>query len=308
MRANTIIAGVNKSGTTSLFVSLSGHRDVAAASVKETRYFLPARWGHPLEPPTVYESYFSDAGDRKIRLEATPSYFYGGAAVADAVHAVCGDDVRILVVLREPVSRFWSFFNYQKARLRIPAGMTGEAYLEHADSLSDADFADPANEAWFAFGGGCYADWLPAWHERFGARLELVWFEQLMSDPARVLGEVAAFLGIDPSGYTSLDLASENRTTAYRRAGLQRIALRANDRFERFLRRHYALKERMRAIYYRVNGSRRRDRLPHALRATLEARYVEPNERLHRQLAATGRAGPVWLVDQEAGTQAAWKP
>jgi hypothetical protein len=206
------------------------------------------------------------------------------------------------------VSRFWSFFNYQKARLRIPDDMAGEAYLEHADRMTDADFADPANEAWFAFRGGCYADWLPAWHERFGARLQVVWFEELMSRPAEVLRDVAAFLGIDPDGYASLDLASENRTTAYRRAGLQRLALGANDRLERFLRRHYGLKERLRSLYYRVNGSQRRDRLPDALRAALAARYAEPNERLRRELLAEGRREPAWLVAQDAGTHAAWKP
>jgi len=308
VRANAIIAGVNKAGTTSLFVSLSGHRDVAPAAVKETRYFLPARWGHELEPVSVYEDYFSAARDAKIRLEATPSYFYGGGDVADAMLAVCGDDLRVICVHREPVSRFWSFFSYQKARLRVPEAMTGEEYLACADQLGEDDFRDPVNECWFGFRGGCYADWLPAWHERFGARLLVVWFEELMSEPARVLVDVARFLDIDPDGYDSLELASENRTTAYRRAGLQKLALAANDRMERFLRRHYALKERLRALYYRVNGSRRRDRMPDALRAILADRYTEPNDRLRAQLRAMQRPACAWLAPQEAGTQAAWKP
>ena len=304
MRANVIIAGVNKAGTTSLFVSLSGHREVAPAAVKETRYFLPARWGQPLEPASVYEEYFADAGDAKVRLEATPSYFYGGADVADAMLDVCGDELRIIVVLREPVSRFWSFFNYQKARLRIPEDMTGEEYLARADQLDDHDFREPENECWFAFRGGCYADWLPQWRERFGDRLEIVWFEELMLEPARVLTEVAEFLGIDPEGYASLDLASENRTTAYRRAGLQRLALQANDRVERFLRRHYGLKERLRGLYYRINGSQRRDQLPDMLRAVLGARYEEPNARLREQMAARHRSAPAWLAPREAAPHA----
>ena len=45
-RTDAIIAGVNKAGTTSLFVSLSTHPDVAPSSIKETRFFLPARYGH----------------------------------------------------------------------------------------------------------------------------------------------------------------------------------------------------------------------------------------------------------------------
>ena len=79
-RTDAIIAGVNKAGTTSLFVSLSTHPDVAPSSIKETGYFLPARYGRPLEPSSVWDGYFADAGDRPVHLEATPSYFYGGRA------------------------------------------------------------------------------------------------------------------------------------------------------------------------------------------------------------------------------------
>ena len=63
-RTDAIIAGVNKAGTTSLFVSLSTHPDVAPSSIKETRYFLPPRYGAPLAPASVWEGYFADAGER----------------------------------------------------------------------------------------------------------------------------------------------------------------------------------------------------------------------------------------------------
>ena len=76
-RTDAIIAGVNKAGTTSLFVSLSTHPDVAPSSIKETSYFLPPRYGEPLASASVWEGYFAHAGERAVRLEATPSYFYG---------------------------------------------------------------------------------------------------------------------------------------------------------------------------------------------------------------------------------------
>ena len=79
--SHAVIAGVNKAGTTSLFASLSTHPAVAPASIKETRYFLPARYGEPLEPLSVYDEYFAGAAPGAVRLEATPSYLYGGAAV-----------------------------------------------------------------------------------------------------------------------------------------------------------------------------------------------------------------------------------
>ena len=79
-RTDVSIAGVNKAGTTSLFVSLSTHPDVAPSSIKETRYFLPARYGEPLAPVSVWNDFFAGEADLPVRLEATPSYFYGGNA------------------------------------------------------------------------------------------------------------------------------------------------------------------------------------------------------------------------------------
>jgi hypothetical protein len=176
--------------------------------------------------------------------------------------------------------------------------MPVDRYLEHADALSDADFRDPDNERWFGFRGGCYADWLPDWTAGLGDRFEIVWFEQLMRDPGPVLHDVATFLGIDPDALPTTELASENRTTGYKRAGLQRVALVVNDRFERFLRRHYGLKERLRSVYYRFNGAKAKDRLPDDVKAELAARYAAPNERLRSLLTTSGVALPPWLEPQ----------
>jgi hypothetical protein len=296
--ANTIIAGVNKAGTTSLFVSLQAHPEVATSSVKETRYFLPARYGQALEPPSVYESYFAAAGDRPVRLEATPSYFYGGRTLVTRIVEVLGSDVRAIVVLREPVSRLVSFFTFQKTRLRIPEEMTLPEYLAVADRLTDVDFADPANERYFGFRGGCYADHLPAWLDAFGSRLRVLFFEDLVARPETVLQEVAAWLDIDPDAFPAPDLSSENRTTGFRFRGFQRAALFANDRLERLLRRHPALKQRLRAAYYRVNGRAAREAVPESVRAELEERYREPNERLAMQLQNAGITEvPGWVPE-----------
>jgi hypothetical protein len=298
VRANTIVAGVNKAGTTSLFVSLSSHPAVAPASVKETRYFLPARYGRPLEPVSVYEGYFAGAGDRPVRLEATPSYFYGGAALADAVLDVCGAP-KVVVVLREPVSRLLSFFSYQKARLRVPEEMTLEEYLAAADAIPPEAFReDPGVEHWFGFLGGCYADDLPAWHERLHDDLRVVFFDDLMREPRTVLGDLATWLGIDPAAFPDGDLSSENRTTGFKSRGFQRVALGVNDRFEKFLRRHYKLKQALRSAYYRVNGRKASGDASAAVRAELDARYREPNARLAAQLTAMGVTQlPGWLRD-----------
>ncbi len=292
---HTIIAGVNKAGTTSLFVTLSAHPGIAPSAVKETRYFLPARYGQPLAPVEAYEQQFP-ARDGRVRLEASPSYFYGGAAVADAI-AERVESPRIVVVMREPVARALSFFSYQKARLRIPVDLSIEEYLATEARMTAADFLDPANEPYFAVGGSRYADFLPAWVDRFGAdSLHVAHFEDLIGDPATALKRLASWLDIDPEAFPSATLSSENRTTGFRRSGLQRAALAANDRLERVLRRAPQVKRALRAAYYRVNGAPMREEVPDAVRAELASRFSEPNARLRAQLQAMGAALPPWLA------------
>ncbi len=296
MRANTVIAGVNKAGTTSLFVSLSSHPQVAPAAVKETRYFLPARYGQPLEPVSVYESYFEAAGERPVRLEATPSYFYGGRALVDRMIEVCGAP-KAIVVLREPVDRLMSFFSFQKARLRVPEEMTLEEYVATGDTISDEAFGtDPEAERWFGFRGGSYADYLPAWRDALGDDLRIVFFDALMAEPADVLYDLSSWLHIDPDAFPAESLSSENRTTGFRNRGFQRVALAFNHRFEKFLRRHYGLKQRLRAVYYRLNGRKADESVPDTVRAALRERYREPNARLAEQLRNMGITElPGWL-------------
>ena len=300
--ANTVIAGVNKAGTTGLYVALASHPQVAPSAVKETKFFLPLRYGEPLPPIAEYASNFAAAGDEPVRLEATPAYFYGGEALARGMRAALGDP-RIIVVLREPVSRFLSFFEYQKVRLRIPQEMAIEEYLAIVDRLDRADFSDPANERYFAFFGGCYADYLPAWVQTYGERLRVMFLDDLVADPQAALRELAVWLGIDPDGYKAARTDDENRTVAFKNRRLQQFALFVNDRSERFLRRHHGVKQRLRALYYRFNGQAGRSVVGDDVRTLLTARYREPNERLTGQLVAAGIALPPWL--EPAGSAAA---
>jgi hypothetical protein len=304
-RTDAVIAGVNKAGTTSLFVTLSTHPDVAPSAIKETRYFLPARYARPLEPFAKYQDYFRGAGDRPVRLEATPSYVYGGRAVAEKMRALLTNP-RVIVVLREPVSRAISFFTYQKIRLRFPADKSFAEYLAEADRLTDADFLDPDNEKYMAFRGGCYADYLPDWFDVLGRdRVQVLWFEQLVRDPATVVDPLARWLGLDPARFPDDAFSSENRTTGFKNKAFQNFALKANDRLERLLRRHPDTKRKLRAFYYRLNGRSTDEVIPDTLRLELAARYREPNTRLAALLSTTGAALPSWLSDQERSREPA---
>ncbi len=292
---DAIIAGVNKAGTTSLYVSLAEHPDVVPSAIKETCYFLPARYGEALRPVAVWDDYFA-LGDRPVRLEATPSYFYGGAAVAHAMRSTLANP-RVVLVLREPVSRALSFFEYQKVRLRLPQELGLEEYLRQADALTEREFDDPHNERFMAVRGGRYADWLQDWLDVLGPEaVKVVYFEDLVADGAATLAEVVTWLGLDPAPLEETGLRSENRTTSFKNARMQRVALRVNDGAERLLRRMPGMKRAIRSAYFALNG-RAVDNVAVAesVLADLRERFVEPNERLGSMLDAAGIARPEWL-------------
>jgi hypothetical protein len=292
-RTDLVIAGVNKAGTTSLFVSLAEHPDVAPSAIKETRYFLPARYGEPLPPREQWEGYFSSSAP--VRLEATPSYFYGGAAVATAMRSVLVRP-RVVLVLREPVARAISFFEYQKVRLRFPEEMTWTEYLAEADALGDTVGTTPETERYMAVRGGEYARWLPEWWDVLGPdSVRIEWFEDLVADGTTVVRDVADWVGLDPAGVPER-LRSENRTTAFRHARLQRAALWFNDSSERVLRRVPGVKRRLRSLYYRVNG-RGAPSAPVSddVRADLAARFSDANARFATLLDDAAIARPAWL-------------
>jgi hypothetical protein len=230
-----------------------------------------------------------------VHLEATPSYFYGGAAVAEAMRTRLVDP-RALIVLREPVSRAISFFTYQKIRLRFPADYPVTDYLATADRLTDADFEDPDNEKFMAFRGGCYADFLPGWFDVLGVdHVRVIDFSQLVGDEVTTLHETATWLGLDPGRFPADALSSENRTTGYKSEGFQRLALAGNDRLERVLRRNPGLKRSLRSLYYRLNGRPTEEAIPDSVLTELASRYEEPNTRLAQQLDAAGITLPRWL-------------
>ena len=199
-RLDAVIAGVNKAGTTSLFVSLSAHPDVAPSAIKETGYFLPPRWGEPLAPVLGLRGVLQRRrSSARSTWRPRPNYVYGGRAVADAIDARLVDP-HVILVLREPVARAISFFKYQKVRLRFPEDLPIEDYLAAADRLGPDDFHNPENEKYMAFQGGCYADYLPDWLDVFGTeRLRVVWFEDLVDEPARTLARSRRSSGLDPA-------------------------------------------------------------------------------------------------------------
>ena len=289
---NLVVVGVSKAGTTSLFDYLGRHPDVGQSDVKELRYFTPLRYGEPLAPVSSYAEHFRHCPDQQYAVEATPGYFYGGRPVARALHETCGS-VRVVLSLREPGDRCWSWFRFVKSRLRIPRELGFDDYLDRCRELHDAGVdGEVEHQPYWGLGGGCYAAWLDDWVEEFGPDLRVVLFDDLAQRPDVVMDGLFDWLELDGGQAATAALDASNRTEQYRNRAVQRVAVSVNRRGERFFRRHPRLKHGLRSGYYALNRAEPSETMSPAARERLDAFYRPRNARLSEQLAPLGLALP----------------
>jgi hypothetical protein len=294
---NLIVAGVGKAGTTSLFSYLGQHPDICASRIKEANYFTPLRHGEELADRETYAAHFSHCGGERYVVESTPGYFYGGRRLVTSMKEVL-PDARVVVILRDPSPRLWSYFRFMKTRLKLERDLSLEQYLETALELREQG-RDRLREysAYWALSSGFYSDYISDWFDVFGSAFRVVFFEDVVENPRSAVERLCGWLGIDSKPAGSFDYSAENRTVLYRNRMLQRIALAMNDRGESFLRRHPAVKDRLRGLYYNLNrDDEDGSGLDPDARHQLDAIYAASKKTLAAQLAEQGYVElPAWL-------------
>ncbi len=293
---NFVIAGVNKAGTTSLFMYLKAHPDVRASIVKETCYFLPARYGQPVPPLKEYEKFFEPAETRYL-MEGTPGYFYGGRRLAQHIQQSL-DRPKILIMFREPIGRLFSFYKFMKSRQQIDPKVNFADYVRMCEACPPDQRVLQENNYLWGIEGGFYDQYLPDWVDVFGPDLKVIFFDDLMKSPLGCMHDICAWLGIDGDWYDTFQFETENRSVSYRSGGLQKLALKLNDSAELFWRRYPGLKHSLRSMYYKINGQEFDDTIQPDVRLHLEQVFRPHNQRLLEQLSALGFVNlPAWLAN-----------
>jgi hypothetical protein len=181
--ANVLLAGAQKAGTTALFYYLKDDDDVctplqrpgqAANMGKEVHYF-DKYYDQGISYYTALYRHCND-NDTPIRLDATPNYMQ----YAERIHETYGndDDIKILLILREPVSREISWYNHLLRDIRWWKNVSYAAVLRKNGSGKTKSFAEymedsvlPSIEA--GNNHGLYAKFVRQFLERF--RSEQIW-------------------------------------------------------------------------------------------------------------------------------------
>lgn len=293
---NLIIAGVVKGGTTSLFSYLAKHPQICSSSIKETCYFHGLRYGYPPQPLTLYENYFLHCRNEKYIMEATPGYFEGGERLALGLKKTLREDIRVIIVLREPVDRLMSFFRFKKSMLELEKEMTIQEYISYCDSIPIEERKKQKNDKYWGVDGGYYDLYLESWMNVFDQSIKIFFFDDLKRDPYSLLLQICNWLNIDYGSYTNINLESENKSIGYRNRFFQKFALSINSNFEVFWRGHPNIKSKLRRIYQTINSTQYRDALTPEIRTFLEERYRPHNQAVSRLLTSRGYSNiPSWL-------------
>lgn len=299
-----IIAGLPRSGTTSLYTYLMRHPALCASTVKETQHFLPAGKGAPVAPLATYATFFQHCREQAYRLEASASYFYGGERTAQAIYDQLGS-ARIILILRDPAERLFSYFTHEKMYGNLPKAVVFEAFLDEAMQGRGAFAGLAPDSAESPLSSGYYINYLPGWQRYFAGSLRILFFDDLKRKPLELVQGVCTWLGIDPAFYAGFEFTAENRGALYKNKRLHMAARAVNTRFETFLRNHPTLKRALRSLYYGINEAEtERPVLRPETYARLAALYQPYNVQLRAYLTQHGYPVSGWLARQTTGLEA----
>lgn len=201
-----MIVGAGKSGTTSLYRYLAEHEDIFMPHMKETWFFhlidnenkeilnfLP-------NVPTNLLSYlglFADAQDGQKCGDVTPSYlYYHDLAIPNIKeYHPAPEELRIIVILREPISKIISQYNFVHLH-----GLDPEK-LNFADSIKFEKERRLKNQTLadlFYVHTTLYYNSLKAYFDNFN-HVKILLYDDLVDKPLELIRDLYEFIGVDSS-------------------------------------------------------------------------------------------------------------
>lgn len=226
---NFFIVGAAKSGTTSMYRYLEPHPDVYMPSFKEPHWFARVEPSsdlivHSVTSEAEYLELFENwKGERAIG-EASTSYLWDLAAPSRIQEEI--PDAKIIVLLREPVSRAFSHY-----LMDVREGMEGRPFLR---ALQE-DYA--SHEKGWGISHlyvelGMYCEQVSRYLERFGRENVLIlFFEEVFADSdstLRAVKHTLDFLAVDPTVSHDVDLQRRYNPHAIPRRMFSRSVLQAS--------------------------------------------------------------------------------
>lgn len=293
-----IIGGTIKAATTSLFNYISAHPQVCGSRVKETYFFSQGYSGDSEEDYKRYASFFSPTSEHRVLLEASPNYLAYKENVAPRIKKLF-PDIKLLFILRNPVGRLYSHFNFAKGKLELPPEMSFEEFIDLCEQFNNGQItlaeAGIAETHLRALEIGNYGNYLGNFYDVFAREnIKVLFFEELNNHPLEKLKEICEFIGVSPSFFDDYIRNKANVTYSARMKFFHIIALSLNRVLEPVLRKRPGLKHKLVMLYKFFNRDRQ-SFVPmlEATRNKLKGYYAPSNVKV--KSIVDGQYLPPWI-------------
>ena len=219
---NFVVVGAGKAGTTSLHRYLAQHPQIYMSPVKEPCFFAseirPDRLTAPIQrhvelqsralPQIIHDGkpfqtlgWIASDWEEYLRLfqevrgetaigESSAAYLWSETAAANIRQRI--PHARIVMILRDPAERAFSHYLHQ-----LSVGLTGASFREHLELCARGDHKKlgvlyPFLEV------GLYSQQVQRFLAAFPReQIRIYWYEQDWPQPARLMADLYAFLGVD---------------------------------------------------------------------------------------------------------------
>lgn len=200
---NFLIVGASKSGTSSLYHYLRQHPGIFLSDIqKEGRFFskMPGNFQGPGDKHIdksitrtleQYEGLFKGYQKEKAVGDISPEYlWYYRNAIPEILNTL-GNEVKIIIVLRNPADRAFSGYTHFVRDKR--ESLSFEEALEKENERNEKNYI----WAWQYKNSGLYFEQVKAYLEHF-PHVQVIIYEDFKHNDRKVLSEICAFLGVDP--------------------------------------------------------------------------------------------------------------
>ena len=297
---NLFIIGFPKCGTTSVFTYLSTHPACCGSWKKEPTYFYQKGFNSYDYNLSLYLRYFEHCQNEQYVLEASVTHARGGKAHAEFLKHTFNNP-KIIVMVREPTRRLYSYYCLCRDQGYISSSMTFEDFIREGEKRRQDEKRLPES-VWRGYAMR-YQDHLFEWMDVFGDNVFIGFFENLRSVPSVFCDEVCEWLGIAPLSQFNVAYEVENKTIAPRNFAFHRLARSVNRAAEPVLRQNLELKRYVRRLYQKANARREGPRGPTPdQQRRLDAMFAGANVTLHDEIRRRrpDLVLPAWL-EQEKG-------
>lgn len=181
---NFIGIGAQRSGTSWTYACLYEHPEICIP-IKEIHFFSRERFNNGKE---WYEANFKNCDAKKITGEFSTSYLYS-EETAERIRALY-PDVKIIAIIRNPISRAFSQYGNAIKGGEIPESMSFEEYYR-----TDASVLEQ----------GLYTKQLQRYFRCFDRSQMLVMvYEDNKKDPQKFMEQIYSFLGVNSNFVPSM--------------------------------------------------------------------------------------------------------